>query len=169
MRSARWIWLPSPPRLSLSPCSTIHRLCTRKSRVTASLSAEWSPVAVVSLLIVMIIGNNHLHDYNQVWYPALGKLLLRLRFQVSINLKWWASEHNNLLLLLSQIIHYRYQMLWWDGMLYEPAWKAWGCESCLKSLPLLTEPYWHIFTDLPGPFSALLGLTQPYWALLSLT
>ena len=134
MRSVRWIWLPSPPRLSLSPCSTIHRLCTRKSRVTASMSvwagwavlstewAEsvlWSPVVVVSLLIVMIIGNNHLHDYNQVWYPALGKLLLRLRFQVSINLKWWASEHNNWLLLLSQIIHYRYQMLWWDGMLYE--------------------------------------------------
>ena len=23
----------------------------------------------------------------------------------------------------------------------EPAWKAWGCESCLPSLPLLTEEY----------------------------
>ena len=32
-----------------------------------------------------------------------------------------------------------------------PAWKAWGCESCLTSLPLLTGPYW-----------ALLGLTGPY-------
>ena len=61
-----------------SDCLLVYRVC---------YDHQCTAVAVVSLLIVMIIGNNHLLDYNQVWYPALGKLLLRLRFQDSINLK----------------------------------------------------------------------------------
>ena len=95
-----------------SDCLLVYRVC---------YDHQCTAVAVVSLLIVMIIGNNHLLDYNQVWYPALGKLLLRLRFQDSINLKWWAPEHNNWLLLLSQIIHCLTDIKCYDGM--ECWWK----------------------------------------------
>ena len=58
---------------------------------------------------------------------------------------------------------------WWINYLrnqlekLEAAKAAWKVCLCLLSLTGT------IFTDLPGPFSALLGLTQPYWALLSLT
>ena len=44
----------------------------------------------------------------------------------------------------------------------KPAWKAWGCESCLTSLPYLTEPYWVLL----GPswsFCVLLGLSGSFW------
>ena len=62
---------------------------------------------------------------------------------------------------------------------YEPAWKAWGCESCLIQFSLvvfaglywvllgLTGPYWTLL-DLTGPYWALLDLTGPYWTLVGL-
>ena len=82
-------------------------------------SVLWSPVqctavAVVSLLIVMIIGDNHLLDYNQVWYPALGKLLWRFNKLEMMSIR--AQQ----LITVTEPDHslpYRYQMLWWDGML----------------------------------------------------
>ena len=62
----------------------------------------------------------------------------------------------------------------------KPAWKAWGCESCLTSLPYLTEPYWVILgpsgsllchwalLSITGTYLALLSLTGSYWAFLGL-
>ena len=60
----------------------------------------------------------------------------------------------------------------------KPAWKACGCESCWTSLSFLSltgsllgsyGSFWINFSDLTGPYLALLGLTGPYLALLSLT
>ena len=45
----------------------------------------------------------------------------------------------------------------------QPAWKAWGCDSCLTSLPFPTRPYLTIL-GLTWPYLTLLGLTGPYWA-----
>ena len=63
----------------------------------------------------------------------------------------------------------KFALLWGESQLclpyvcwYKPAWKAWGCESCLTSLPLLTEPHWVLlgpgFTDHTVPNLAILGL-----------
>ena len=118
MRSVRSIW-PPPSHLPLSPCSTIHSLCTRKKQsdclpvYRVYYGHQCTAVAVVSLLIVMIIGNNHLLDYNQVWYPALGKLLWRFN-----KLEMMSTRAQQLITVTEpdHSLPYRYQMLWWDGM-----------------------------------------------------
>ena len=81
-----------------SDCLLVYRVC---------YDHQCTAVAVVSLLIVMIIGNNHLLDYNQVWYPALGKLLLRFNKLEMMSIR--AQQ-------LSQIIHCLTDIKCYDGM-----------------------------------------------------
>ena len=51
-------------------------------------------------------------------------------------------------------LHKKFKYFFAKFLNLQPAWKAWGCESCLTSLPLPT-----------GSYLTLLGLTGPYWAL----
>ena len=88
-----------------SDCLLVYRVC---------YDHQCTAVAVVSLLIVMIIGNNHLLDYNQVWYPALGKLLFRFNKLEMMSIR--AQQ-------LSQIIHCLTDTdialeCWWKKSLY---------------------------------------------------
>ena len=51
---------------------------------------------------------------------------------------------------------------WFILSIKSPAWKASGCESCLTSLPLLTEPYWVLLSIGPsGSFWVLVLMTIP--------
>ena len=41
-------------------------------------------------------------------------------------------------------------------------WKAWGCESCSTSLPLLTKPYWVLMSPSEFFLGIFLSLSWPY-------
>ena len=82
-----------------SDCLLVYRVC---------YDHQCTAMALVSLLVVMIIGNNHLLDYNQVWYPALGKLLWRFNKLEMMSIR--AQQ----LITVTEPDHslpYRYQML----------------------------------------------------------
>ena len=49
---------------------------------------------------------------------------------------------------------------------YESAYKAWGCESCLTCLPLLTGPFW-VLLGLSVSFWIRLGPSTTYWAVFA--
>ena len=55
---------------------------------------------------------------------------------------------------LARCVIVYYRIMWMHLVVYQPAWKAWGCESCLICLTLF--------------MFALLGLIGPFWALRGL-